>query len=127
MSNNGPSNGRDGKGRFTVGNAGGPGNPYATQVAERRRQLLEAVTEDDWREIVRRLIEDAKAGDKAARAELFDRVLGKAHQTQSAAIATTVAASATDESATDELLRLLRVGETTIESAQASNEDNLAN
>ena len=111
MSSNVPSNGRDSNGRFTVGNPGGPGNPYAAQVAERRRQLVEAVTEDDWREIVRRLIEDAKAGDKAARAELFDRVLGKAHQSQSRAIAATLATGEASEGRTGDLLQLLGVGD----------------
>ena len=70
-------NGRDAGGRFVKGNPGGKGNPRAKQVADLRRTLLSAVTDDDWLATVRKLIDDAKAGDKAARAELFERTLGK--------------------------------------------------
>ncbi len=62
---NGP-NGRDGRGRFAQGNAGGPGNPYAGKVAKLRSALLAAVTEDDVREIVERLVRLAKEGDLSA-------------------------------------------------------------
>ena len=70
-------NGRDERGRFTAGNSGGPGNPHAAQVGRLRSALLNAVTEDDMRDVVLALVARAKNGDvKAARA-LFDRVLGK--------------------------------------------------
>lgn len=36
------SNGRDSQGRFATGNSGGPGNPYARQVAALRCTLPEA-------------------------------------------------------------------------------------
>lgn len=71
------TNGRDEGGRFTKGNPGGPGNPHAKRIGQLRSALLEAVTDDDWRAVVRKLIDDAIAGDKAARAELLDRVLGR--------------------------------------------------
>jgi len=71
------ANGRDNGGHFAKGNAGGPGNPHARRVGQLRSMLLQAVTDDDWLAVVAKLIDDAKAGDKAARAELFERVLGK--------------------------------------------------
>ena len=70
-------NGRDEHGRFTQGNPGGPGNPLAQRVGKLRTALLNAVTEDDMREIIEALVEKAKAGNIAAARVLFDRTLGK--------------------------------------------------
>ena len=75
-STNGP-NGRDGRGRFAKGNAGGPGNPHAGKVAKLRSAVLAAVKEDDMRQIVERLVRLAKEGDLAAVRELFLRTLGR--------------------------------------------------
>ena len=44
---NGANGGRDAGGRFTKGNAGGPGNPHARRVAHLRVRIVEAVTDDD--------------------------------------------------------------------------------
>lgn len=71
------SNGRDERGRFTAGNAGGPGNPHAAQVGRLRSALVSAVTEEDMREVITALVDKAKAGSIAAARVLFDRVLGK--------------------------------------------------
>ena len=71
------NNGRDEHGRFTQGNPGGPGNPHAQQVGRLRTALLNAVTEDDIREIIGALVEKAKAGNIAAARVLFNRTLGK--------------------------------------------------
>ena len=71
------TNGRDEHGRFLPGHAGGPGNPYAKQVAKLRSGLLGAVTEDDIREIVQKLIAMAKEGDIAAAREVLLRTLGR--------------------------------------------------
>ena len=71
------NNGRDERGRFTQGNPGGPGNPYAVQVGKLRTALLNAVTEDDIREIIGALVEKAKEGNIAAARVLFNRTLGK--------------------------------------------------
>jgi len=68
---------RDASGRFRPGHKGGPGNPHAKRVGQLRSALLKAVSDDDWLAIVRKLIEDAKAGDHAARCELFTRTLGR--------------------------------------------------
>lgn len=74
---NGSNGKRDASGRFAAGNPGGPGNPYARQVAQLRAVILDAVTEDDLKAIVAGLIERAKDGDLAAAQELFNRLLGK--------------------------------------------------
>lgn len=63
--------------QFQPGNPGGPGNPYARQIARLRSTLVECVSPEDLKEIVRVLIEKAKAGDIAAAREIIDRVLGK--------------------------------------------------
>jgi hypothetical protein len=70
-------NGRDARGRFVKGNAGGPGNPLAARVSKLRSALLNAVTEDDVKEIVRKLVSLAKDGDTVAARILFERVLGR--------------------------------------------------
>ena len=50
--------GRDEKGRFSLGNEGGPGNPLITEVHKRRKQLYAAVRDTDmadtlnfWRKV----------------------------------------------------------------------------
>lgn len=70
-------NGRDRRGRFAVGNSGGPGNPHARRVAALRSALLESVTEADLRAIVAKLVERAKQGDLVAARGLFDRIFGR--------------------------------------------------
>ena len=69
--------GRDGKGRFAAGNKLARGNPHARKVAALRSALLNAVTEDDMRAIISKLIEMAKGGDVHAIKELLTRTLGK--------------------------------------------------
>ena len=71
------SNGRGANGRFARGNPGGPGNPHAKRTAALRVMLVEAVTEDDLRQVVTKLVELAKGGDLAAIRELLDRTMGK--------------------------------------------------
>lgn len=76
MSNATPSpNGSNG--RFSKGNAGGPGNPYARRVARLRGLLLDAVTDDDLKAIVAAMVEKAKGGDLNAAREVLTRTLGK--------------------------------------------------
>lgn len=80
-STNGSNGGDRGPaGRFAAGNAGGPGNPHAKRIAKLRSLLVEAVNDDDLRAIIGKLVEQAKAGDDAARRELLDRLLGRPHQ-----------------------------------------------
>lgn len=74
---------RDAAGRFAPGNraAAGRSKPYAKQALARRRALLEAVDEDDIREIVGRIVEAAKGGDLDAGKWLVDRVAGSSRIT----------------------------------------------
>ncbi len=71
------ANGRDGRGRFAKGNAGGPGNPFARQMAALRRELCQTVTAEDVKAVALRLIEQAKAGDVAAARLLFAYAIGR--------------------------------------------------
>ena len=59
-------NGHDERGRFTAGNAGGPGNPFARRVAAFRAALIDAVGEDGLRDVARAMVEKARSGDVAA-------------------------------------------------------------
>ena len=70
---------RDGHGRFLPGNnaAAGRGNPHAARVNAWRRALVESVSSDDLREVIGKLVERAKAGERWAVCELLDRCLGK--------------------------------------------------
>ena len=70
-------NGRGTDGRFQPGNTGGPGNPYARQVAALRAAIMEAATPEALREVVRKLVEKAQEGHLPAIRELLDRTLGK--------------------------------------------------
>ena len=65
-------------GRFGPGNKGGPGSrPLARKAAALRAALLDAVSEDDLRMIVMKLVSEAKGGSIQAAHEVLDRVLGK--------------------------------------------------
>jgi len=68
---------RDERGRFAKGNRLGHGNPHAAQVARLRSALPTAVTEEDMRQVIARLVQLAKECDVRAVKELLDRTLGK--------------------------------------------------
>ncbi len=70
-------NGRTVGGTFAPGNTFGKGNPHAKRVGALRSALLDAVTEDDVREVLAALIREAKDGNVAAMREFFSRVLGQ--------------------------------------------------
>jgi hypothetical protein len=72
-----PSNGRDGQGRFTRGNPGGPGNPYYRRQAELKRQMLAHVTEVDVMSVMRVLLGLARSGDLAAIKLFLEYTVGK--------------------------------------------------
>jgi hypothetical protein len=74
---NAVENGRDARGRFAPGNAGGPGNPFARRVAQLRKVLLEAVSDEDLRVVAEQLVVKAKMGDLAATKLLLQYVVGK--------------------------------------------------
>jgi hypothetical protein len=73
----GGDNGRDPRGRFTAGNPGGPGNPFARQVAALRSALVRRVTEEDIEQIAAAVVTQAKMGNLAATKLLFRYGLGK--------------------------------------------------
>src|SRR5262245_24153096 len=70
-------NSRDTRGRFAAGNPGGPGNPFARQVAALRQAVLDSVTPADMQTVVRKLIELAAAGNVPAARLLLSYALGK--------------------------------------------------
>ena len=72
--------GRDHSGRFAPGNAGGPGNPFAKRTACLRSILIEAVSDDDLKDIIQAVTEKAKAGDMAAVKIILDYCIGKPTQ-----------------------------------------------
>lgn len=69
-------NGRDARGRFAKGNAGGPGAPHARRVAQLRAAMLEAVSEEDLKAVVSAMVKAARGGDVQAARVLLDRLLG---------------------------------------------------
>jgi len=72
-----PNPDRDAKGRFLLGNPGGPGNPYMKRVASYQEALQEAVTTEEFKKVVKRLVALAIEGDVAASKVVLDRCLGK--------------------------------------------------
>jgi hypothetical protein len=68
---------RDDDGQFVRGNAGGPGNPFARQVAALRKLLLDTVAPDKLQKLVESLIERAIGGDNAAAKLVLQYTLGK--------------------------------------------------
>jgi hypothetical protein len=53
---------RDRQGRFTTGNPGGPGRPRRAIEREYLATLSEAVSLEDWKEIVQAAVTAAKQG-----------------------------------------------------------------
>ncbi len=70
-------NGRSENGRFAPGNSFARGNPTARHAQRLRQLFVTAVSEDDIRAIVAKLVELAKAGDIQAANLLLTRALGK--------------------------------------------------
>src|SRR5262249_29379362 len=68
---------RDDKGRFLPGHPGGPGNPFAREVARMRKRILAKLTDEELDAITNKLIEQAKEGDVASAKLLFSYGLGK--------------------------------------------------
>jgi hypothetical protein len=72
---------RDAQGRFASGNRGGPGNPFARQVATLRQGLLARLTPEDLGDVAEALLRQAKEGNVAAAKLLLSYSLGKPLQT----------------------------------------------
>jgi hypothetical protein len=69
--------GRESNGQFAKGNVGGPGNPYARQVAQMRLRALDGVSGDDVEAILAKMVELAKAGDVPAARLVLQYTLGR--------------------------------------------------
>lgn len=68
------TNGRDPTtGRFTAGNAGGPGNPRAKQAAAWREAIIAATDTGQLVRIWQALLDAAEAGDMAAARLVLER------------------------------------------------------
>jgi hypothetical protein len=72
-----PRPGRTADGKFAPGNCGGPGNPFARQVASFRQALYEAVTRDMLKDLATRLWGMALGGNVAAARLLLQYLVGK--------------------------------------------------
>jgi hypothetical protein len=70
-------NGHDAKGRFTVGNPGGPGRPRRAVERQYLAALSDAVSLDDWRDVVQAAVVAAKEGDGKARDWLTRYLVGE--------------------------------------------------
>lgn len=71
--------GRDGKGRFVVGNQAAVGVGGAAKTQSKWRALaFEATKDEDMLEVWGELIRNAKAGEPWAIHEFLDRMMGKA-------------------------------------------------
>ena len=68
--------GRHSNGCFAKGNRGGPGNPFARQVAAFRACLINCVTQEDFKAVVFKLVERAQNGNLQAIKLLFTYLLG---------------------------------------------------
>ena len=71
------TNGRSHDGRFGRGNNFSTGYPHAVAVGRLRSALLAAVSEDDVRVVVAKLVSMAKEGDIKAAKLILDRCVGK--------------------------------------------------
>lgn len=69
---------RNDRGRFVVGNSGGPGRPARQTEAEYLTTMVDVCSPKEWRAIVNRAVRDAKAGDPRARRWLGDYLIGPA-------------------------------------------------
>jgi hypothetical protein len=72
-----PPAGRDASGRFTRGNRGGPGNPFARRTAGLRKAFCNALTQRQMRQLARSLHERALEGDTAAARLLLSYGVGR--------------------------------------------------
>jgi hypothetical protein len=71
------TSGRDQRGRFVRGNAGGTGNPFARQVAALRAALIASVTAQDIQRVMAALLLEAGNGNVAAARLVLAYTIGK--------------------------------------------------
>jgi hypothetical protein len=70
------SDNRLSNGTFAPGNCGGPGRPRRRTEKEYLAALVEGVSIEDWRAIVKRAVDDATKGDYRARDWLGKYLVG---------------------------------------------------
>ena len=71
---------RNNSGQFVKGHPGGPGRPPKPKEEKFYKTTLSAVTLTDWREIVKKAVEQAKRGNPSARKWLSDYLIGPPQQ-----------------------------------------------
>ena len=69
--------GHESNGRWAKGNKGGPGNPFARQVAQLRKVILDRLTREDLLAITEALLAKAKEGNVGAAKLLLAYGIGK--------------------------------------------------
>ena len=65
-------------GQFALGNTAGRGNPNVKRMGELRRQFIDAVTVEEFREVRDKLVSLAKDGDLSAIKLYLDQAIGRA-------------------------------------------------
>jgi hypothetical protein len=75
-------NGRDQRGRWAVGNRGGPGNPYSKRVNRLRAMLFRSCDPAKMQVAVNKALDQAMNGDTAILFELWDRLCGRVSDTE---------------------------------------------
>jgi hypothetical protein len=73
-----PAEGRNANGRFAKGWKGGPGNPFAREVARLRAALVRAIDADKMTRLAHRLYEQALEGNVQAAELLLRYCIGRA-------------------------------------------------
>lgn len=73
---------RDEHGRFVAGNSASPGRPPKKREERFYEITLSACTYDDWAEIVKKAVAQARRGDAVARKWLSDYIIGPPTQRQ---------------------------------------------
>jgi hypothetical protein len=68
---------REDNGRFAKGNPGGPGNPFAREVAAMRRAFMNRVSARDLEDIADKMVALAKDGNVQAAKFIFSYMIGK--------------------------------------------------
>ena len=72
-----PRKDRDTGGKFTKGNAGGPGNPHARSCARMLEMFRNAISEDEMFQLCRMLFMKAVGGDISAAKIILSYKIGK--------------------------------------------------
>jgi hypothetical protein len=71
---------RDENGKFVKGNGGGPGRPPKKKEERFMEVSISAVSLKDWRDIIKKAVEQAKRGDTQARKFLAEYLIGPPQQ-----------------------------------------------